>query len=327
MTDNSFSHRGIYRPLDPSLKEIRLLLFHFRVPEEASGSTQSATNDADILENLNQGNYCRCGCSSGDSSFKLPPILRDEVDDDEPLHLQLMTVSLLDQPEYVALSYTWGDTIEERWASVLRASEQMDQLFRPLDPRTQAAGQLRAQQMGKEHRSILLRGSRFNVRPNLYNFLCHLRKSFRMNDKELQATHCPRKQNLIKIVPAADCPWEVCRQAHGRAGMVAEAALWIDAVCINQEDVLERNQQVMLMGEVYRRASAVLSWLGADWSLVRGMQLAFALSGKWKECMREFAQWKEQSALQRSKMEEEHEGKQATSSWNGERESARNEEH
>ncbi|KAK0724642.1 heterokaryon incompatibility, partial [Lasiosphaeris hirsuta] len=38
--------------------------------------------------------------------------------------------------------------------------------------------------------------------------------------------------------------------------------LWIDAVCINQNDVEEKNQQIGLMGAVYSLASSVLVWLG-----------------------------------------------------------------
>ncbi|KAF2754171.1 hypothetical protein EJ05DRAFT_504274 [Pseudovirgaria hyperparasitica] len=38
--------------------------------------------------------------------------------------------------------------------------------------------------------------------------------------------------------------------------------LWIDAVCINQEDIEERCQQVQLMAEIYSQASQVVAWLG-----------------------------------------------------------------
>jgi len=38
--------------------------------------------------------------------------------------------------------------------------------------------------------------------------------------------------------------------------------LWIDAICIDQIDVLERNHQVALMGQIYSKAQAVLMWLG-----------------------------------------------------------------
>jgi len=38
--------------------------------------------------------------------------------------------------------------------------------------------------------------------------------------------------------------------------------LWIDAVCINQKDLAERNAQVAMMGQVYAEAIAVYVWLG-----------------------------------------------------------------
>ncbi|KAE9375181.1 HET-domain-containing protein, partial [Stipitochalara longipes BDJ] len=38
--------------------------------------------------------------------------------------------------------------------------------------------------------------------------------------------------------------------------------LWIDAICINQEDVAERNHQVGMMGNIYSFASSVRVWLG-----------------------------------------------------------------
>ncbi|KAK4184766.1 heterokaryon incompatibility protein-domain-containing protein [Podospora australis] len=38
--------------------------------------------------------------------------------------------------------------------------------------------------------------------------------------------------------------------------------LWIDAVCIDQNNVQERNHQVSLMSEIYRTASRTLVWLG-----------------------------------------------------------------
>jgi hypothetical protein len=40
--------------------------------------------------------------------------------------------------------------------------------------------------------------------------------------------------------------------------------IWVDALCINQEDVLERGMQVMRMGIIYARAEEVIVWLGAE---------------------------------------------------------------
>lgn len=41
-----------------------------------------------------------------------------------------------------------------------------------------------------------------------------------------------------------------------------ETALWVDALCINQRNVRERNHQVQQMGLVYSSAKRVLIWLG-----------------------------------------------------------------
>jgi hypothetical protein len=40
--------------------------------------------------------------------------------------------------------------------------------------------------------------------------------------------------------------------------------LWIDAVCINQEDKEEKSYQVPLMCEIYRRADRVVGWVGEE---------------------------------------------------------------
>ena len=40
--------------------------------------------------------------------------------------------------------------------------------------------------------------------------------------------------------------------------------LWIDQLCINQEDVTERNCQVRLMRLIYNRADLVIAWLGLE---------------------------------------------------------------
>lgn len=47
--------------------------------------------------------------------------------------------------------------------------------------------------------------------------------------------------------------------------MVApDSCFWIDVVCVNQEDLSERGQQVSLMEKVYSRAHYVLLWVGVD---------------------------------------------------------------
>ena len=40
--------------------------------------------------------------------------------------------------------------------------------------------------------------------------------------------------------------------------------VWIDAICIKQLDIAERNYQVSLMANIYRNAARVLAWLGPE---------------------------------------------------------------
>ena len=40
--------------------------------------------------------------------------------------------------------------------------------------------------------------------------------------------------------------------------------LWVDALCINQDNIFDRNQQVQSMRHIYARASCVLIWLGEE---------------------------------------------------------------
>ena len=37
---------------------------------------------------------------------------------------------------------------------------------------------------------------------------------------------------------------------------------WIDSLCINQRDMLERNAQVAIMGDIFQNAYEVICWLG-----------------------------------------------------------------
>jgi hypothetical protein len=45
--------------------------------------------------------------------------------------------------------------------------------------------------------------------------------------------------------------------------------LWIDALCINQDDLDEQSQQVPLMAEIYQKTAVVLIWIGQAISSTR----------------------------------------------------------
>lgn len=67
--------------------------------------------------------------------------------------------------------------------------------------------------------------------------------------------------------------WDFLNVIREQPGMF----FWIDALCINQNDLEERNQQVRVMGQIFQSASMVLSWLGAANAQV---ELAFDLMSK-----------------------------------------------
>jgi hypothetical protein len=50
--------------------------------------------------------------------------------------------------------------------------------------------------------------------------------------------------------------------------------LWVDAICINQSDIAEREQQIRIMRQIYLQANQVCVWLGENSD---GSSLAMAL--------------------------------------------------
>ena len=77
----------------------------------------------------------------------------------------------------------------------------------------------------------------------------------------------------LKITPSLHIALLQLRQGK------EEHDIWIDQICINQDDVRERQQQVSLMREIYTLAERVIVWLGpADndtplvWSLLKELR-------------------------------------------------------
>ena len=48
---------------------------------------------------------------------------------------------------------------------------------------------------------------------------------------------------------------------HARESFAGKA-LWVDAICINQEDLKEKSRQVQMMSKIYSKTDEVLVWLG-----------------------------------------------------------------
>lgn len=101
---------------------------------------------------------------------------------DDELQCTLRNVSLDENPEYHALSYTWGDPANTK--------------------------------------PVFIDGCIFQITVNLYDALQHFRD-----------------------------PIDV-------------RTFWIDALCINQNDLLERSKQVLRMRDIYYKADRVEGWIG-----------------------------------------------------------------
>lgn len=85
----------------------------------------------------------------------------------------------------------------------------------------------------------------------------HKYKTISLNDRPFQVT-----QNAFW------CLYFICK--HHRQWQY----LWMDAICIDQHEVVERNEQVRHMDWVYQKASLVLAWLGSDREIRRDIWTA-----------------------------------------------------
>lgn len=72
---------------------------------------------------------------------------------------------------------------------------------------------------------------------------------------------CPPQTITIGYhdIPMSSNCWSALMHLRTRFGAIA---VWIDAICINQDDIKEKEDQVPLMGEIYSLARNVYIWLG-----------------------------------------------------------------
>lgn len=48
------------------------------------------------------------------------------------------------------------------------------------------------------------------------------------------------------------------------SGLAVGTRIWVDAICINQNDLYEKSYQVKMMGQIYSKAKKVITWLGVE---------------------------------------------------------------
>ncbi|KAF6810077.1 HET domain-containing protein, partial [Colletotrichum musicola] len=62
-----------------------------------------------------------------------------------------------------------------------------------------------------------------------------------------------------KVVPVTDNLHAALRRLRR---LDEPRTLWVDSLCINQDNIAERNRQVQMMGRIYKSAASVVVWLG-----------------------------------------------------------------
>ncbi|KAH8883769.1 hypothetical protein GQ53DRAFT_663217, partial [Thozetella sp. PMI_491] len=84
--------------------------------------------------------------------------------------------------------------------------------------------------------------------------------------------YCRSAGRYLKITPRVDV---MLRQLR----VETVERIWIDAICLNQEDTAEKNVQVPLMGEIYHQARNVHIWLGpADPQITKAFKFLQAIA-------------------------------------------------
>lgn len=73
---------------------------------------------------------------------------------------------------------------------------------------------------------------------------------------------------LVKAMTCNDKPFAITQNLELALRRLRRSdvsiMLWVDQICINQDDLQEKSQQVVLMGTIYQRAWSTLVWLGED---------------------------------------------------------------
>ncbi|KAL7909399.1 heterokaryon incompatibility domain-containing protein [Trichoderma velutinum] len=82
-------------------------------------------------------------------------------------------------------------------------------------------------------------------------------------------------QNIIvngKLLAVTENLYEALQQLRYRN---KERLLWVDAICINQDDNKERGHQVQQMGDIFKKAERVIFWLGQSMPVIDNFMTVF----------------------------------------------------
>jgi hypothetical protein len=211
------------------------------------------------------------------SSFRLLELLPSV---DEHIRCALHTVDLKDGPVFDALSYSWSNPVTIREKRI-PAGEDRVKLERSL---------LSLQSLPTASQPNVV-----NVDPGAMSFLL-MHRSLPYMDRELGTERCnvlicegKRLYVTQSLHSALDqLRWmaeqKAVVEAQGRSYSEAlpvprSKYIWIDQICINQQNLDERNAQVPLMNKIFAAAQYVFAWLGElDELGAAGLNVTLALA-------------------------------------------------
>jgi len=94
-------------------------------------------------------------------------------------------------------------------------------------------------------------------------FLPHLDTDTHLYDALSYVWGIPHKNHSITL---DNCSFGVTTNLYAALSRLRnryiERVVWIDAICINQEDLKERGDQIQYMSKIYGKAKGVIVWLG-----------------------------------------------------------------
>lgn len=105
-----------------------------------------------------------------------------------------------------------------------------------------------------------------NLAPGPGPITCHLRHAPLSQNQNYEAlSYCwgrPSAQHHTIYINSK--PFTITPNLHSALKRLRPRTLWVDAICINQSDDQEKNQQVPLMRKIYESAKRVQIWLGEE---------------------------------------------------------------
>jgi len=149
----------------------------------------------------------------------------------EDINIQIFhePLSKSQRPKYEALSYVWGSSDNTRSITVRAATSPLDKNGKPWSRIVRRLGL--SSSKSESHKT---KTADYALRPRLEGLgQLHVTLNLLIALKHLRRDHVPR-------------------------------ILWVDAICINQEDLRERSSEVGRMGWIYSKADSVIAWLGSS---------------------------------------------------------------